>query len=417
MLNPFTPGVPSRGNSFIDREDELQLILEHTRKGISSAIVGNPHIGKTSLLRRFLEPEIIGKVLPDPWQYTLIESDFHLMMSLTPETFWRDLLQSVVAFSPHVNPILGPVLAQEHFNAIQLNQIFQELARQNHRIILLLDEFDAMLSLPAFNTPDFLGALRTIAHKSGGLVLITASRESIAEMNEYLDQNYPNLYGSSLLNYLQNISIGALSPGEVTRWLGQHFENSEIQHIERLSGRHPYLLQIAGQLAFKTKKQGAVDFARLYPLFVDQAQEQFRDMWKCLNPKAQIALVIFTLDYLSGQIPSGEKFSLKQAEKQLVWYMAEIKDMARRGTLEAGSKGQYKIGSLAFLFWIVENKIVGTRGDEPGEAFAAWLTGKQYKLGQLITQEQITWLQETWQKIPDGLIDLARKAILPEYLQ
>lgn len=236
-------------------------------------------------------------------------------------------------------------------------------------------------------------------------------------MNEHLDRNYTDLYGSSLLNYLQNVSIGGLSPGEVTRWLGQHFEISEIQLIEQLSGRHPYLLQIAGELAFEAKMQGVVDFARLYPLFVDKAQDQFRDMWKCLNPKAQIALVIFTLDYLSGQIASGEKFSLKQAEKQLIWYMAEINDMAKRGTLEAGSKGQYKIGSLAFLFWIAENKIAGTRGDEPREAFGEWLTGKQYKLGKLITQEQITWLQETWQKIPHGLIDLARKAILPEYLQ
>jgi hypothetical protein len=384
---------------------------------IKSTLFPIESIGKTSLLRRFLEPEIIAKALPDPKQYTLIESDFHLMMSLTPETFWRDLLQSVVALSPQVEPILHSLLTQEQFSAIQLNQVFRRLAQENHRVILLLDEFDAMLGLPAFSTPDFLGALRTIAHKSGGLVLITASRESIAEMNEHLDRNHTDLYGSSLLNYLQNISIGGLSPGEVTRWLGQHFEISEIQLIEQLSGRHPYLLQIAGELAFEAKMQGAVDFARLYSLFVDQAQDQFRDMWKCLNPKAQIALVIFTLDYLSGQIASGEKFSLKQAEKQLIWYMAEINDMAKRGTLEAGSKGQYKIGSLAFLFWIAENKIVGTRGDEPREAFEEWLAGKHYKLGKLITQEQITWLQETWRKIPDGLIDLARKAILPEYLQ
>ncbi|MCP4370449.1 MAG: hypothetical protein GY797_20410, partial [Deltaproteobacteria bacterium] len=133
-----------------------------------------------------------------------------------------------------------------------------------------------------------------------------------------------------------------------------------------------------------------------------------------LNPKAQIALVIFALDYLNGQLESKEKFSLKDAEKQLIWYTAEVKDMAKRGTLEVRLKDQYKIGSLAFLFWIADNKIVGTRGDEPQEAFEEWLAGKQYKLGKLITQEQIIWLQKVWQKIPDGLIDLARKVILPK---
>lgn len=161
MLNPFTPGVPARGNGFINREDEIKLILEHTRKGISSAIVGNPHIGKTSLLRRFLEPEIISKVLLDPKQYTIIESDFHLMMSLTPDVFWRDLLKSVVTLSPQVEPIFWPLLMQEQFSSIQLNQAFRELGQQNHRVILLLDEFDAVLGLPSFNTPDFLGTLRT----------------------------------------------------------------------------------------------------------------------------------------------------------------------------------------------------------------------------------------------------------------
>ncbi len=417
MSNPFTPGIPAKGDNFINRQDELKLILEHTRKGISSAIVGNPHIGKTSLLSRFLEPEIIKKALPDPQQYTLIESDFHLLMSLSPAVFWRDLLKSVVILSPQVEPIFQPLLKQEQFSSIQLNQTFRNLARQNHRLILLLDEFDALLGLPAFNTPNFLGTLRTIAHKSGGLVLITASRESIAEMNEHLDRQHTDLYGSSLLNYLQNISIGSLPPGKVVRWLGQHLDPPEIQQIERLSGYHPYLLQIAGELVFEVKTQGAIDFARLYPQFVDRARDQFRDIWHNLNPKAQIALVIFTLDYLSGQVASGEKFSLKKAAKQLTWYTAEVKDMARRGTLEASSKGRYKIGSPAFLFWIAENKIVGTRGDEPQEAFEEWLAGKQYKLGKLITQEQITWLHETWQKIPVGLIDLARKAILPEYLQ
>ncbi len=417
MTNPFTPGIPARDNNFINRQDELNLILEHTRKGISSAIVGNPHIGKTSVLSRLVEPDVIGQVLPDDTQYTLIESDFHLLMSLTPDTFWQDLFKSVGELSPLVEPLLQPFLAQDQIGSIQLNQVFRKLARQHHRVILLLDEFDALLGLPAFNTPDFLGTLRTIAHKSGGLVLITASRESITEMNEHLDRTHTDLYGSSLLNYLQTISLGGLPQGEVTRWLGQYFDPSEVEGIKNLSGQHPYLLQIVGELAFEAKIRGKIDSSRLYSQFVDRAEDQFRDIWDGLNPKAQIALVIFTLDYLSGQISSGEKFSLRQAEKQLAWYTAEVKDMAKRGTLEISTKGQYKIGSLAFLFWIVENKIVGTRGDEPRDAFEEWLAGKQYKLGKLVTQEQITLLQDVCKKIPPGLIELAKKAVLPEYLQ
>ncbi|MCB0191079.1 MAG: ATP-binding protein [Anaerolineae bacterium] len=416
LTNPFYPGNPVSGDNFINRENDLRLILEHTRKGISSAIVGNPHIGKTSLLSRFLEPETLQTIYPDPEKYTVVESDFHLLMGLTPNDFWQDVLESVATSSPHVRGILQSLLEIETINSLQLNQAFRQLGEHDHQVILLIDEFDAMLGLPEFDT-NFQATLRSIAQKKRGLVLITASRESIVEMNEHLEGRYENLYGSRLLNYLQNISIGSLPPADVVRWLGEHFESEQIKIIEQLSGRHPYLLQIAGEIVYEAKSRGSLDFAKLHFQFVDRATDQFSDTWSALNARGQIALVIFTLSQLEGELLSGEKFNLKSAEKELIWYSSEINDMVKRGTLETSQSGQVKIGSIPFALWIIENKIVGTRGQEAEKVFEEWLVGKQYKLGKLITQEQLTWLSKTWQKIPRGLIDLAKKALLPEYLQ
>ena len=221
--------------------------------------------------------------------------------------------------------------------------------------------------------------------------------------------------GSDLFNYLEEVSLSSLSPLDVKQWLEPHFSKPEvIEEIRLLAGRHPQLLQLAGEIYFEADLSDSVHRQQLRNTFIRKAESQFQDVWDYLTPKAKVALIIFVLDYLQGRVASGEKFSLEKAEKYLIWYQAETKGMLRRGTLETGPTGVPDIGSLAFLFWIADNKIVGTRGDEPQEAFTQWLADKQFKLGGLLTQEEIEWLQKTWQNIPTGLIDFARKAILPK---
>ena len=82
--------------------------------------------------------------------------------------------------------------------------------------------------------------------------------------------------------------------------------------------------------------------------------------------------------------------------------------MVRRGTLEVDFRGDIYIGSQAFKLWIFDQITKAVREDLD---FEQWLSDKEYKLGGLLPQEEINWLQTTWQKIPKGTFDLARQLI------
>ncbi len=83
--------------------------------------------------------------------------------------------------------------------------------------------------------------------------------------------------------------------------------------------------------------------------------------------------------------------------------------MIHQGTLELDENGNPVCGSTAFNYWIIHEKIVAGRGEEPQEKFEKWLHDKQYKLGNLITNEHIAFLQKIWKGIPSGMIEAARK--------
>ena len=55
-VSPFIYGRPVRPGEFLNREPELRTIFNRLRNGESTAVVGEPHIGKTSLLLQLADP-------------------------------------------------------------------------------------------------------------------------------------------------------------------------------------------------------------------------------------------------------------------------------------------------------------------------------------------------------------------------
>jgi len=415
--NPFTPFHLALDDSFVDRTAEINTILGRIAKGASSGIVGNPHIGKSSLLRRLSDLDTVATILPNPEAFIFVDLDFQSFVTRDkPDDFWCYVLEEAVRIRPKTDEFFEPLLQEKTFDSRRLLGAFTRLAMTGIRIVLLIDELDYLFNLDHFRTLDFLGPLRVLAMKSGGLVLVTASRLSIAQLNAQTADLKDKVRGSDLFNYLEEVSLGSLPEADTIGWLETHFDDPKaVREIRALAGRHPLLIQLAGEIYFGAGSlPGESARQELQARFIRKAETQFQDVWDYLEPKAQIALVIFVLDRLQDRIASGEEFSLEKAEKYLHWYGAEIGDMLRRGTLEKGADGDPEIGSQAFLAWIAETKIVGTRGDEPREEFTRWLAEKEYKLGGLLTQEEIDWLQKAWKSLPKGLIQAARKALLPE---
>ena len=415
MPNPFAPFKIATHDAFINRARELQTILERAAQGACSGVVGNPHVGKSSLLRRLLEPNVSEPFMTQAAHYLFIEVDFQSFVSTdTPDEFWAYVLEECIIQQSAVETFFQRLLDARHFDSQRLLAAFTRLGQAGYRVVLLLDEFDYLFNLPQFATLDFLGPLRVLAMKSDGLTLVTASRLTVAQLNRQAAIYKDAVRGSDLFNYLEEIPLGSLPEQDVQSWLSAHFESTDlISDIRALAGRHPLLLQLAAELFYDADWEHEITYRDLQANFLQKAETQFQDVWDYLEPRAQIALAICTLTHLGGQLPSGERFSLEETDQYLTWYGREVRDMWRQGTLEIDPYGRAQIGSMAFLAWIAENKIVGTRGEEPQDAFTQWLADKQYKLGGLVTQEEMTWLQKTWQSIPKGLMDLGKQLLLP----
>ena len=417
-MNPFLPFTPVSGADFVNRQNELKEICKHIARRTHTAIVGNPHVGKTSLLRQAATPSVFTAAVPNAERYALVEIESQLFgESDTTHDFWHELLTQATAANSAITALLKPLLDEKKIDEQALYRAFQQVDRAQGRVVAFIDEFDYLPNLKRFWTLDFLSVLRTIAMKSGGLVVVAASRASVAELN-LLGQQLKATRGSDLFNYLDELTLGCFDAVSTQTWLAQQLATpTAAQEARWLAGHHPLLLQLAGDLLYDALEAAPsqTQFDALRETFISKAESQFQDVWNYLSPKAQVALVIFALATMDGAA-GRQTFDLSDAVKTLDWYEAEVKEMARRGTIERDANGKYRIPE-AFRLWLVERKIVGTRGEETTEAFTQWLRDKQFKLGGLITNEELNKLQKIWQAIPKDVIGIAKKLFLPKALQ
>jgi ABC-type phosphate/phosphonate transport system ATPase subunit len=58
LLNPFLYGKPVPPARFVGRRDAVRTLFSRLYNGESTAIVGEPHIGKSSLLRYVMDDDV-----------------------------------------------------------------------------------------------------------------------------------------------------------------------------------------------------------------------------------------------------------------------------------------------------------------------------------------------------------------------
>src|SRR5512135_1795414 len=93
-LNPFLYGRPVPPTRFVGRADAARTIFSRLNNGESTAVVGEPHIGKSSLLAYVTDEGVRKEWLGDATgRHVFNQMDCHLMPGdFTPEDFWREAL-------------------------------------------------------------------------------------------------------------------------------------------------------------------------------------------------------------------------------------------------------------------------------------------------------------------------------------
>ena len=410
--NPFIYGRPVQPSEFLNREAELRTVFNRLRNGESTAIVGEPHIGKTSLLLRLADEATLWDYLGDDAR-CLVVSVMDLLPipnDYTPADFWAKALEPLQEHPGHLSTSTAHWLeqaAQAGYASRPLERFFNHLGSEGQQLVLLLDEFERLLIHPNFQDPGFFALLRSLTTRTGGLSLVTAGRLSVGEMNErgrvLLDA------GSPFFNNMIEIRLHPFDERTVSRLLSRAsdaFSPDDRRFIRRVAGRYPFLLQAMAATLLETG--GDDRQARAAERFYERITFHFDDLWYVLDDRTRTTVVILSLLELGGRA-LGQDFAYGEIER-VDAFGPELRKLAERGLAEQVGEGwqfdwehlllwrgeRWTVGIQAFAWW-VRDVVVAESRRVP--AYDEWLANKRYRF--LLTQGQWDRLANTVHDAPE----------------
>jgi hypothetical protein len=382
LPNPFFYGNPVSYSNFIGRGRELRRIVGRLFKAESTAIIGDPHIGKTSLLNYLVDPQTRVNLYgssADQWHFSQI--DVHLLSTgFTSGEFWEQALAPVKKHTDqHADSLLAKhyeICRENGFGNFTLERLFSQLKKTNRRFILMLDEFDSLLHHPVLNSAEFYGGLRSLASRSGAFALIIASRAPLSQLNTITQEFNPT--GSPFFNIFAEITLGPLADSDVNQLLSRsdpRFADHDRDAIRALGGRHPYLLQAAAYAMWDAYEDGELNrrpyiTRRLYR----ELAHFFADTWGTWPPglrKAFTAVAIAHQSYLLEK-----QFLTSKFIEEFTRWKPELDELEEKGWILKAErfKGGYGVSPEIMLTWTEDELIKVGREETP---FERWIQDKQ----------------------------------------
>jgi len=402
-----------RPKEFLGRSAELRAVFNRLRNGESTAVVGDPHIGKTSFLLKVADPETQKEYLgADAESMFFTSLDLHSIGNdYDVRAFWEEALYGFNESpgNPNTSRLLEKAAASGYARP-DLDRLFTYLGQSNRRLVLLLDEFERLLKHRNFQDAAFFALLRSLATRTGGLSLVTASRIGVAAMNligrGLLDT------GSPFFNNVIEIRLRALSDMDITVLLGRAGEALSLgdqRFVCRLAGRNPFLLQAMCGTLLDT--EGEDRQAQAAEAFYERIAFHFDDLWQTMDDPTRTTAVILSIVEFGGRA-LGSDFSYGEIEK-IDAFGPELRKLAERGLVEQVGEGwkfdtehlllwhgeRWSVSAQVFTWWVRDVAMLGTR---QLPSYDEWLENKRYSF--LLTQEQWDGLSRVAQKVPDWAV-------------
>jgi hypothetical protein len=430
MANPRVPfiyGRPVKSIEFLNRGPELRTAFNRLRNGESTAIVGEPHIGKSSLLLKLAESETQRIYLGGEAQrITVSILDLQSVANdYTPAAFWLEALDPLRRSNQAELGLQLQQAADLGYARRSLERLFNYLGQTGGRLVLLLDEFERLLAHPQFQDSAFFGLLRSLSTRTGGLAWVTTSRLSVTQMNELGHGLLAT--GSPFFNNVIEVRLHPFDDRVVGMLLdraGDILSSDERRFVRRVAGRHPFLLQ--AMVATMLEMTGDDRQARAAESFYERISFHFDDLWRTLDDHTRTAAVILGLVELGGRA-LGHDFAFGEIER-VDSFGPELRNLAERGLAErVGEEWQFDqqhlllwrgerwtVGCQAFAWWVRDVVIAESR---LVPSYTEWLANKRYRF--LLTQQQWNNLITLTRRLPPwavrGVTELA-KALFQELL-
>jgi conflict system STAND superfamily ATPase len=382
-LSPFIYGRSLSPAEFAGRQVELNRVASRLSKGQSIAVIGQPHIGKTSLLEFISDTNARRQQFEDRFEKNLfVFLDVLAAQGIRMQgDFWKYVL------TPLLNSEFAAqyeYAAREGYTNFALEQVFDNLEKGGCKLILMLDEFDSLLSHPVLNNPDFYGGLRTLASRSGGFALVIAARRSLEQLNQLTQELNP--HGSPYFNVFIETQLGALKPEALTALLdqaGDHITDTDRRFIDRVSGRHPYLAQTAAAMLWDVHEDGLTGRERYKVAGQNlhrQARQHFSDTWNFWSNTTRKAVTAVAL----AEIPrllEHHTFKVSELVEDLDDYSEELDTLQVSGTLAQTEEGEWVVTQDALLWWLADELRRNVRDETP---FGDWIRAQH--MDNLLTE-------------------------------
>jgi AAA+ ATPase superfamily predicted ATPase len=247
--NPFIVGGSVSPERFIGREREVEAILDRLAGPApgSIAVSGEMRIGKTSLLHYIHSSQAAEKWDLSSEKCAFVFVDTRTIVPFTPDSFWRYILKSLVTQQVY-DPKRMESLLKDRVEAFELGELFDRIAQDGKRVVLLLDGLEYVIEHVSPDNPDFLNLLRGLINRPmHGLILVPASHRPLVE----LLQDF-RFAGSPFTTSFTSLSLGPFSPEEANRLIDVYTQATDVTFSDRdrefayeVSKGHPYWLQNA----------------------------------------------------------------------------------------------------------------------------------------------------------------------------
>lgn len=278
--NPYLNRVMiKRPEDFFGRSQEVKRIYARfnaTPPG-SISIVGDRKIGKSSLLNYVYAHRNRRAHLENPETMVMVFLDLQQQTGMSLQSFCEVLLQMTgLELRDRLDlSDCGPLLDG-------IRRMVEKMDREGYRLIIILDEFEAITSNPNFSL-EFFSFLRYLAnhHNVGYLTSSARDLQALCHTKEISDSPFFNIFSTmrlSAFNREEAEELIAVPSERFGKPLGPY-----VDPIIDLAGLFPLFLQMACSHTLEyldeTGDDAQPDFEEIHRRFYEEAKFHFRYMW------------------------------------------------------------------------------------------------------------------------------------------
>lgn len=308
MQNPYNyKGPVTNRNLFFGRTTLLAKI--YSRIGAdrpqSISVVGEPKIGKSSLLWYLALDETKRSFLTNPGDYLYFYMPIRLEKDLSFKSFYISLYNRISSKAKVITDVREGKPSYDLFKSV-----IEDLNQKDRKIILFFDDFHLITQNETFPL-EFFSFLRSLANNFN-LAFVTSSFLDLQKLCVSKD-----IEESPFFNIFTNITLRPFEQKEAMQLIEEPFQraglsvNSERKLILNMAGHFPFMLQVACSILFDMKvTRGNLqrsDLKEWEARFGAEVQSYFKSLWQSFNDDQQ---EILRLLMKSRRIDKAREYAL-----------------------------------------------------------------------------------------------------------